>query len=102
MELEEAENIIDTMYREKMKKREFKMDDTLFIDVSKSITFNELETASIILLRAESRFKRELTEKKEIINKAREYIETCRTSLGNYVLSPNETEYLLELLDKEN
>lgn len=44
---------------------------------------------------------REKVELKERINKAIGHIEACKTSMGNYILSQNETEYLLEILKGE-
>lgn len=41
-------------------------------------------------------------KEKEKISKAIAHIEACKTSQGNYILSPNETEYLLKILGKEN
>lgn len=41
-------------------------------------------------------------QEKEKNSKAIAHIEACKTSLGNYILSPNETEYLLKILGKEN
>ena len=38
---------------------------------------------------------------KEKNSKAIGHIEACKTSLGNYILSPNETEYLLSILKEE-
>ena len=40
-------------------------------------------------------------KEKEKNSKAIGHIEVCKTSLGNYILSPNETEYLLEILKEE-
>jgi hypothetical protein len=40
-------------------------------------------------------------KEKEKNSKAIAHIEACKTSLGNYILSPNETEYLLSILKEE-
>lgn len=40
-------------------------------------------------------------KEKEKNSKAIAHIECCKTSLGNYILSPNETEYLLKILKEE-
>lgn len=40
-------------------------------------------------------------KEKEKNSKAIGHIEACKTSLGNYILSPKETEYLLEILEEE-
>jgi len=40
-------------------------------------------------------------KEKEKNSKAIGHIESCKTSLGNYILSPNETEYLLQILEEE-
>lgn len=40
-------------------------------------------------------------KEKEKNSKAIGHIESCKTSLGNYILSPNETEYLLKILKEE-
>ena len=44
------------------------------------------------------RQQKELDKKDKVINKAIGHIEACKTALGNYVLSPSETEYLLKIL----
>lgn len=47
---------------------------------------------------------KELEKKDRIINKAIEYMEVNKSSLGNYVLSPSEMELLFKilLLNKES
>lgn len=45
---------------------------------------------------------KELEQEKEIRNKVIAYIEACKTSLGNYILSPSETEMVLNLLKENN
>ena len=51
MDIEKAENIIDKMYQDKMSKREKQTKEGLEINLSKNVTFTELEEASVILLR---------------------------------------------------
>ena len=76
MELEKAENIIDTMYQNKMKERETKIGNTLHIDMTKDIEFTELEEASVRVLREELKLKKELDKKDEILNNIKNELET--------------------------
>lgn len=43
----------------------------------------------------------ELDNRNEIISKAIGHINACKTNLGNYVLSPSETECLLRILENK-
>lgn len=54
-----------------------------------------------VVLNLISKLQADIELKNETISKAIGHIETCKTSMGNYILSPNETEYLLEILKGE-
>jgi len=43
----------------------------------------------------------EINKLNKKISRAIAHIEACKTTLGNYILSPNETECLLNILDEE-
>ena len=59
--------------------------------------FNALNSA-IKALKERQEDKERIKELEDIKNKAIGHIECCKTALGNYILSPSETEYLLHLL----
>lgn len=68
MDIEKAENIIDKMYQDKMSKREKQTKEGIEIDLSKNVTFTELEEASVILLRNYLTLKRKNEEKDKQID----------------------------------
>lgn len=82
MDIEKAENIIDKMYQDKMSKREKQTKEGLEINLSKNVTFTELEEASVILLRNNLILKRKNEEKDRQINALVKYIDS-----NNYVTS---------------
>lgn len=51
MDIKKAKDIIDKMYQDKMNTRIKQTKEGVEIDLSKNVTFTELEEASIILLR---------------------------------------------------
>ena len=81
-----ALNLISKLQEENKELREGK--DTAENELKSQLEINEQLHADIEL-------------KNETISKAIGHIETCKTSMGNYILSPNETEYLLEILKGE-
>ena len=82
MDIEKAENIIDKMYQDKMSKREKQTKEGLEINLSKNVTFTELEEASVILLRNNLILKRKNEEKDRQIKALVKYIDS-----NNYVTS---------------
>lgn len=73
MDIEKAENIIDKMYQNKMNIREKQTKEGIEVDLSKNVTFTELEEASIILLRNYLILKRKNEEKDKQIDLMAEY-----------------------------
>lgn len=73
MDIKKAEDIIDTMYQDKMSIREKQTKEGLEIDLSQDINFTELEKASVILLRNYLNLKRKSEEKDKQIDLMAEY-----------------------------
>lgn len=69
--LEQAEDIVDNMYQQRFKECEVDEENKVRIDNLDNITFNNLEKASILLLRTEISQKSEI----ERLNKGFEYLE---------------------------
>lgn len=116
--LEEAEKIVDDMYQKRWE--ECGVDDGNIIHMGNldKLQYNELEKASILLLRTELRLQQEnkkLKEQLEASEKARkeasnilkdyipdEYIRSCDTSdgIGRYELDTESWQYkIYEILD---
>lgn len=72
--LEEAENIVDNMYQNRWKECGIEDGNTIHMGNLGNLKYNELESASILLLRTEIRLKKENQQLKDRINKAAEYI----------------------------
>lgn len=82
MDIEKAENIIDTMYQNRFKEKEEKVNDGIFkgVDISKynEVEFTELEEASVRILREEISLKRknkQLEKVPKIISKLEEKLD---------------------------
>lgn len=80
--LEEAENIVDNMYQNRWKECGVEDGNTIHMGNLSNLKYNELESASILLLRTEIRLKREIKKLqqenkkyKEVIDKLEKYIE---------------------------
>ena len=56
--LEEAENIVDNMYKNRWKECGVEDGNTIHMDNLSNLKYNELESASILLLRTEIRLKK--------------------------------------------
>ena len=64
--LEEAENIVDNMYQNRWKECGVEDGNTIHMENLSNLKYNELESASILLLRTEIRLKKENQLLKEI------------------------------------
>ena len=77
--LEEAENIVDNMYQNRWKECGVEEGNTIHLGNLSNLKYNELESASILLLRTEIGLKREIKklqqEKQELENQQKEFIE---------------------------
>ena len=72
--LKEAEKIVDTMYQNKFVEAGVEEGNTIHLGNMDNIQFNDLENASIYLLRKEIRLREELQRKDNIINELKESI----------------------------
>lgn len=70
LSLEEAENIVDNMYQKRWEECGVDDGNTIHMGNLDKLHYNELERASILLLRTEIRLKRENKKYKEVIDKA--------------------------------
>ncbi|HIQ91021.1 MAG TPA: hypothetical protein IAB27_05310 [Candidatus Coprosoma intestinipullorum] len=68
--LEEAENIVDNMYKKRFEECGVTEGNTIHINNLDNVQFTELEEASITLLQNELRLKNKIQKYKEVINKA--------------------------------
>ena len=90
--LKEAEKIVDTMYQNKFIEAGVEEGNTIHLGNMDNIQFNDLENASIYLLREEIRLKQELQRKDNIINELKYgikeldnmFYETFRISQDGY------------------
>lgn len=72
--LEEAENIVDNMYQNRWKECGIEDGNTIHMGNLGNLKYNELESASILLLRTEIRLRKENQKYKEVIDRAIEYM----------------------------
>lgn len=95
MSIDEAEKIIDNMYKEKYKTMEQKTEEGIIIDVSKmdGITFTNLEFASVRVLREKLIVER---EKEKIENKIKEIRD--KAEVMDYYTLNNVIEDLSKLI----
>ena len=84
MDIKKAEDIIDKMYQDKMSIREKQTKEGVELDLSKNVTFTELEEASIILLRNYLILKRKNEEKDKQMDLMAETIRKLSIGLANY------------------
>ena len=68
--LKEAENIVDNMYQNRWKECGVEDGNTIHLGNLGNLKYNELESASILLLRTEIRLQKENKKYKEVIDKA--------------------------------
>lgn len=102
--LEEAENFIDNVYQHKFDDMEETLEDgtrVIHIDGLDHIKFTDFESASFTLLRGEQRLKRQVQKQKEVIDKAKLYINSTKYSdiTGLEKHSIKEFWFIEELLD---
>ena len=64
--LEEAENIVDNMYQNRWKECGVEDGNTIHLGNLGNLKYNELESASILLLRTDIRLKQQNKQLKEI------------------------------------
>lgn len=92
MNVEKAEEIIDTMYQNRFKEKEKMVDDGIFKGISigniQDVKFTEFEEASVRVLREEISLKKENTklrtentELKDKLNKIQDYTNKLQSSL---------------------
>lgn len=72
--LEEAEKIVDDMYQKRWEECGVDDGNTIHMGNLDKLQYNELEKASILLLRTELRLQQENKKQKEVIDKAIKYI----------------------------
>ena len=98
--LEEAENIVDNMYQNRWKECGVEDGNTIHMGNLSNLKYNELESASILLLRTEIRLKKENKKYKVVIDKLKEWINIVQQNKDNKHLEPFiSTDELDELLD---
>ena len=93
--LEEAENIVDNMYQSRWKECGVEDGNTIHMGNLDNLQYNELESASILLLRTELRLQKENKKYKEVIDKAIKLIEDSyysknTTDIDSIVLSSDK------------
>lgn len=101
MDIEKAENIIDKMYQDRMSKRVKQTKEGIEIDLSKNVTFTELEEASVILLRNYLTLKRKNKESNQIFEENKVLIRAFnRQSLdiGNYLVELQQKDKQINLM----
>ena len=75
LNIENYENIINTMYQEKMNKRIEKNEKVTFIHIGEKVKFTKLEEASVIILREEIRLKKLIEKQQKEIEKNQKFKE---------------------------
>lgn len=107
--LEQAEEIVDNMYQSRWEECGVDDGNTIHMGNLDKLEYTELEKTSILLLRTELRLKNENQQLKDIINKAKEYINKCLMVCSildgkkGYCLNDYKFDYkeLLEILDNK-
>lgn len=111
--LEEAENIVDNMYQNRWKECGIEDGNTIHMGNLSNLKYNELESASILLLRTEIRLKKENQQLKDRINKVIEYYEANKQEcvigrnkddklIRDYYLPAQYSKKILEILKEDN
>ena len=101
MDIKKAEDIIDKMYQGKMSTIEKQTKEGLEIDLSKNVTFTELEEASIILLRNYLTLKRkneesnQIFEENEVLQRA---FNRQSKDIGNYLVELQQKDKQIDLM----
>ena len=78
--LEEAENIVDNMYQNRWKECGVEDGNTIHMGNLSNLKYNELESASILLLRTEIRLKKENKQLKDNWIKLKECLKDVMNS----------------------
>ena len=88
--LEEAENIVDNMYQNRWKECGVEDGNTIHLGNLGNLKYNELESASILLLRTEIRLRKENQKYKEVIDRLEKKIKLVKQydfdKVGRYEL----------------
>ena len=90
--LEEAENIVDNMYQNRWKECGIEDGNTIHMGNLSNLKYNELESASILLLRPEIRLQKENKQLKDNWNDLKKY--------AKEIISTDNELYGTDLLDK--
>lgn len=101
MDIKKAKDIIDKMYQDKMNTRIKQKKEGVEIDLSKNVTFTELEEASIILLRNYLALKRKNEESNYILeeNEALKRAFDRQTGdIGNYLVELQQKDKQIDLM----
>ena len=101
MDIKKAKDIIDKMYQDKMNTRIKQTKEGVEIDLSKNVTFTELEEASIILLRNYLALKRKNEESNYILeeNEAlKRAFDRQSGDLGNYLVELQQKDKQIDLM----
>lgn len=101
MDIKKAKDIIDKMYQDKMNTRIKQTKEGIEIDLSKNVTFTELEEASIILLRNYLALKRKNEESNYILeeNEAlKRALDRQSGDLGNYLVELQQKDKQIDLM----
>ena len=107
--LKEAEKIVDDMYQKRWVECGIEDGNTIHMGNLDKLQYTELESASILLLRTEIRlqqenkkYKEEIDERDERINKAIEYIEYNNETLYTYEPDYDYEENMVDNYDISN
>ena len=88
--LEKAENIVDNMYQNRWKECGVEDENTIHFGNLGNLKYNELESASILLLRTEIRLRKENQKYKEVIDRLEKKIKLVKQydfdKVGRYEL----------------
>ena len=84
--LEEAENIVDNMYQNRWKECGVEDGNTIHMGNLSNLKYNELESASILLLRTEIRLKKE----NKILKERIEYLEWSNNRREDTILEQRQ------------
>ena len=84
--LEEAENIVDNMYQNRWKECGIEDGNTIHMGNLSNLKYNELESASILLLRTEIRLKKE----NKILKERIEYLERSNNRREDTILEQRQ------------
>ena len=101
MDIKKAEDIIDKMYQDKMSIRVKQKKEGIEVDLSKNITFTELEEASITLLRNYLILKRkneesnQIFEENEVLKRA---FNRQSGAIGNYLVELQQKDKQIDLM----